>query len=60
MAVHSELEVLFTADRIHQDRAAIPAHLDDPVPQCVSDTGRYMTDENPWADLEQPSGEMAA
>ena len=60
MAVHPELEVLFTAYRIHQDRAAIPAHLDDPVPQCISDASRNLTDENSRADLEQPSGEMSA
>lgn len=60
MAVHPELEVLFTANRIHQDRAAIPAHLDDPVPQCIPDASRNVTDENFWADLEQPSGEMSA
>ena len=60
MAVHPELEVLFAATRSRQDRAALPAAHEAPRTQCIPDASRNVTDENSWADLEQPSGEMSA
>ncbi|AOG29393.1 hypothetical protein BFS79_08245 [Cutibacterium avidum] len=60
MTMHSKFEVLFPAYCVHQYCAPVSAHLDGTVPESISDASRNVPYEDPWADLQQPSGEVAS